>query len=192
MRNGGNEFKRDIRMSLQQKALLMLIILLLFFCMMFIITTSIIIKKTEDDFKARTSETAVNNVVSTIRASLVNYNYLTRLIMLNDRVVSYLKMKETDRETIYDARESINEIQSLYSYIDSVYIFRNDGEHVSTGIGEYTIEINSIERSNILEARGATVISINGNGTIRKKEVNRYLLCHVQYMILIHKSFWVC
>ncbi|MGB8454612.1 MAG: sensor histidine kinase [Anaerocolumna sp.] len=156
-------------MSLQQKALLMLIILLLFFCMMFMITSSIIIKKTEDDFKARTSETAVNNVVSTIRASLVNYNYLTRLIMLNDRVVSYLKTEKTDREKIYDAREGINEIQSLYSYIDSVYIFRNDGEYVSTGIGEYSIDINSVERSNILDARGTIVISINGNGTIRKK-----------------------
>lgn len=156
------------------------------------ITTSIIIKKTEDDFKARTSETAVNNVVSTIKASLVNYNYLTRLIMLNDRVVNYLKTEETDREKIYDAREGINEIQSLYSYIDSVYIFRNDGEHVSTGIGEYSININSVERSNILDARGTTVISINGNGTITKKEVSRCLLCHVQYMILIHKSSWVC
>ena len=169
MRHGGYRLKRDFRISLQQKALVMLIILLLFFCMMFMITTSIIIKKTEDDFKARTSETAVNNVVSTIRASLVNYNYLTRLIMLNDRVVSFLKEKETDREKKYEAREGINEIQSLYSYIDSVYIFRNDGEHVSTGIGEYSIDINDVERSKILDARGATVISINGNGTIRKK-----------------------
>lgn len=168
MRHGGNRLKRDIRMSLQQKALLMLIILLLFFSMMFMITSSIIIKKTEDDFKARTSETAVNNVVSTIRASLVNYNYLTRLIMLNGRVVSYLKAKEPDREKSNDAKEGINEIQRLYSYIDSVYIFRNDGKNVSTGIGEYTVDIKS-ERSNILEARGAVVISINGNGTISKK-----------------------
>ncbi len=169
MRHGGNRLKCDFKMSLQQKALLMLIILLLFFSVMFMITTSIIIKKTEDDFKARTSETAVNNVVSTIRASLVNYNYLTRLIMLNGRVVSFLKAKETDRDKIYEARAGINEIQSLYSYIDSVYIFRNDDVHVSTGIGEYSIDINSSERSNILDARGAIVISINGNGTISKK-----------------------
>ena len=169
MSHGGNGLKRDIRLSLQQKALLMLIILLLFFCVMFMITTSIIIKKTEDDFKARTSETAVNNVVSTIRASLVNYNYLTRLIMLNDSVVSYLKTDKTDREKINEAREGINEIQSLYSYIDSVYIFRNDGEAVSTGIGEYSIDINAEVLSNILDARGTTVISINGNGTISKK-----------------------
>lgn len=168
MRHGGNRLKRNIKMSLQQTTLLMLIILLLFFCMMFMIATSIISKKTEDDFKIRTSETAVNNVVSTIRASLVNYNYLSRLIMVNGKVVSYLKVQEIDKDKIYEARKGIYEIQSLYSKIDSVYIFRNDGEYVSTGIGEYFIDINNLELSNILEARGTTVISINGNGTIRK------------------------
>ena len=175
MRHGSNRLKRDIRMSLQQKTLFMLIILLFFFCIMFMITTSIIIKKTEDDFKIRTSETAVSNVVSTIRASLVNYNYLSRLIMVNDRVVSFLKAGETDRDKIYEARRGIYEIQNLYSYIDSVYIFRNDGKYVSTGIGEYFIDINYAESSNILDARGATVISINGNGTIKKKKGNPFL-----------------
>lgn len=175
MRHGVNRLKRDIRVSLQQKTLLMLIILLLFFCMMFMIATSIISKRTEDDFKIRTSETAVSNVVSTIRASLVNYNYLSRLIMVNDRVVNFLKAVETDKDKIYEARSGIYEIQYLYSYIDSVYIFRNDGEYVSTGIGEYFIDLNSLERSNILDARGTTVISINGNGTIKKNRGKPFL-----------------
>ena len=170
MRHGGKRLKRDFKMSLQQTTLLMLTILLLFFCMMLMIATSIIIRRTEDDFKIRTSDTAVNNVVSTISASLVNYNYLTRLIMVNDRVVNFLKAKETDGDKIYEARSGIYEIQNLYSYIDSVYIFRNDGAYVSTSTrrGEYFIDIDNLERSNILDARGSTVISINGNGTIRK------------------------
>lgn len=168
MRHGVFKSKRDIKMSLQQTTLLMFIILLLFFFMMFMIATSIISKRMEDDFKKRTSETAVNNVVSTIKANLVNYNYLSRLIMLNDRVVSFLKAEQADRDKIYEARQGIYEIQSLYSKIDSVYIFRNDGEYVSTGIGTYFIEISDLERCKILGARGSTIISINGNGTIRK------------------------
>lgn len=175
MRHGGNRSKRDIKMSLQQKILLMLIILLLFFCMIFMITTSIISKRTEEDFNIRTSEAAVNNVVSTIKASLVNYNYLSRMIMVKDRVVSYLKAEETDIDKIYEARKVINEIQSLYGNIDSIYIFRNDGEYVSTGIGVYYTDLSSIERSNILDARGTTVISINGNGTIKKEGAKSFL-----------------
>lgn len=168
MRHGGKRLKHGNKMSLQKTTLLMLIVLLLFFCVTFMIATSIISKRTEDDFKIRTSDTAVNNVVSSIRASLVNYNYLTRLIMVNDKVVNFLKVEVTDKDKIYEAREGIYEIQYLYSYIDSVYIFRNSGEYVSTAQGNYFINISSTERSNILDARGSTVISINGNGTIRK------------------------
>ncbi len=175
MKHGSNRLKRDYKMSLQQTTLLMLIILFLFFCMMFMIATSIISKKTEYDFKVRTSETAVNNVVSTIDASLVNYNYLSRLIMVNSKVVRYLKAKETNNDNTYEARKGIYEIQYLYSNIDSVYIFRNDGEYVSSGQGEYYIDMNSMELSNILEARGTTVISINGNGTIIKKNTEPFL-----------------
>ncbi len=168
MKHSSNRLKRDISMSLQQTTLLTLGLLLLFFCMMFMIATSIISRRTEDDFKRRTSETAVNNVVSNIRASLVNYNYLSRVIMVSDRVVSYLKAEEADNYAIYDAKKGIHEIQNLYSYIDSVCIFRNDGEYVSTGRSAFTINIDDKERSNILEAFGSTVISINGNGTVAK------------------------
>ncbi len=168
MRHCGNRLKRDFRMSLQQTTLLIFAILLLFFCTMFMKTTSMISKKTEDDFKKRTSETAVNNVVSSVKASLVNYNYLTRLIMINPKVTRYLNAKKIDNDIIYEARSGIYEIQSLYSYIDSVYIFRNDEQYVSTKHGEYIIDIKNAERFNILKARGASIISINGNGMIRK------------------------
>lgn len=175
MRRGSKKSIREIKMSLQQTTLLMLAALLLFFCMMFMIATSIITQKTEEDFKIRTSEIAVNNVVSTIKASVVNYNYLTRLIMVNTNVVRYLKTNELDKDKTYEARKGIYEIQSLYSYIDSVYIFRNDGEYVSTGIGEYCVEMTLTERNKILEARGSTVISINGNGTISKNKSRPFL-----------------
>ncbi len=175
MRHSGNRSKRNIEMSLQQTILLMLVILLLFFCMMFMIATSIISKRAEEDFNKRTSETAVNNVVFTINASLVNYNYLSRMIMVKDSVVSYLKAEEADLDLIYKARKGIYEIQTLYSYIDSVYIFRNDGEYVSTGFGVYDTDLNSTERSNILDGRGSTVISINGNGTIKKEGAEPFL-----------------
>ncbi len=169
MMHGGNKTKRDVKMSLQQTTLLMLFILLLFFCMMFVIATFIVIKKTEDDFKIRTSETAVNNVVSTIKASLENYNYLSRRIMVTDSVVRFLKAKELNGDLKYEARWGISVIQSLYGNVDSVYIMRKDGKSISTGIGTYSINMNSVERSNILNARGATVFSINGNGTFMKR-----------------------
>ena len=106
---------------------------------------------------------------------MVNYNYLSRLIMVNSRVVKYLKTNELDKDKTYEARRGIYEIQYLYSYIDSVYIFRNDGEYVSTGQGTYFVDLNSLERSKILDAHGTPVISINGNGTIKKDKSKPFL-----------------
>jgi len=160
--------KHNRRLSLQRTALLMLIILLLFFGMMFLVATSIISKKTEEDFSKRSSEIAVNNVVSTVKSTLRNYNYLSRLIMINDQVVHYLKVNKVNQDKMYEAKRGIGQIQSLYSNIDSVCLFRNKKDYICTGQGRYTIRLGSGERDKILHAKGATVISINGNGSIQK------------------------
>lgn len=164
----GNRLKRDTKLSLQQKTLVMLIILLFFFFTMFMVATYIISNKAEQDFQIRTSDTAVNNVASNIISSLENYNYILRRIMVNDSVVSFLHAKVIDKSMQYEARMVIYGTYSMYNNIDSVYIFRNDGERVSTGQGKYEVNINSTERTKILDARGTTVVSINGNGTIKK------------------------
>jgi two-component system sensor histidine kinase YesM len=174
MRLGNKRLIHDNKMSLQQATMLMLAILLLFFCMMFMIATTIITNKTEEDFKIRTSETAVNNVVSTVRASLVNYNTLSRLIMLNSRVVKFLKTDEVDKDKTYEARRGIYELQTLYRYVDSVFVFRNDGTYANTGEGKYYVDLDSAERNRIVEARGTPVISINGNGTIIKENLGPF------------------
>lgn len=88
--------------------------------------------------------------------------------MVNDNVVNFLKSEKTGKDKIYEARKGIYEIQNLYSYIDSVYILRNDDTYVSSGIGDYYIDLTSLERSEIFAARGSTLISINGNGSIKK------------------------
>ena len=175
MRYVKKENKRSGRKSLQSAMLVLMAILLLFFCAMFSVFTYIIAKNAEDDFKVRTSETAVNNAAATIKASVVNYNCLTRLLMVNERIVNFLKAENPDNDITYEARRGIYEIQNLYSYIDSVYIFRNDGGYVSTERAEYVIDMESAEHQRILDAIGSTVVSVNGNGMI-KKHVDEQLL----------------
>ena len=136
MKHGDVKKKRDAKMSLQKKTLLMFTILMLSFCIVFTIATSIISKRTEEDFKVRTAETAVNNVSSTIKERIVNYNYLSRLIMTDDNVVEYLKAYKVNKEMGNNARDSIAEVISLYSNINSVHIFRNNGKCISTTPGE--------------------------------------------------------
>ncbi len=162
--------KGNTRKTLQKTIVALVGILIGLFIVLFAISTFIIGKKSNDEFKKQTAETAVNNAVYTLEGSLTNYNYLTRLLMVNERIVEYLKAEEPTRDQIYEARHGIYEIQNLYSYIDSVYIFRNDGEYVGTERAVYEIDMESEEKDHILEAFGSTVITINGNGMIIKSD----------------------
>lgn len=159
---------RNGEKSLQSTTLVLMGILLLFFGVMFSVFTYIVIQNAEDEFKTRTSETALNNVVVAVNAGLVNYNCLTRMLMVDDRIIEFLKADKPDIDMIYEARSGIYEIQNFYSYIDSVYVFRNDGQYVSTEQRKYNINMDCEEYERIQDAIGSTVFSINGNGMVEK------------------------
>lgn len=168
MRDKDSDRERYGRKSLRRQTMALLIAVLSFFCAIFSATMYAIERNTENDYKIRASEKAVNNAVAAINASLMNYNCLTRLMMVNDRIVAYLKTQDVNNDLIYEARRGIYEIQNLYSNIDSVYIFRMDGMYVSTERAQYEINMECEEVERILEARGSAVVSINGNGMITK------------------------
>lgn len=168
MRSNNPDRQRHGRKSLQRQTTVLLVTVVSFFCIIFSVTTYIIERNTENDYKIRTSEKAVNNAVAAINASLMNYNCLTRLMMVNDRIVAYLKSQDVNNDLTYEARRGIYEIQNLYSNIDSVYIFRMDGMYVSTERARYEINMECEEVERILAARGSAVVSINGNGMITK------------------------
>ncbi len=165
--------KRKNYKSLKQKTLGFFVILFCFFSIVFVASFSIILRRTNIDYRERASETAVNNVVSMANSTIQNYNYISRLIMVNDRVVSFLKCEEADKSMSYDARIGMYEILNHHgniNYIESVYIFRNDGAYANTGKNEYIIDMESEGWQYILGADGAKTLSINGNGVIMKKD----------------------
>lgn len=159
--------------SLKQKTLAFYIILFGFFTIVFVASFSIILRRTNINYRTKASEKAVNNVASMVNSTIQNYNYISRLIMVNDRVVSFLKCEEADKSMSYEARMGMYEILNHYgniNYIESAYIFRNDGDYANTGKNEYIIDMESDGWQYILKADGAKTLSINGNGVIMKKD----------------------
>ncbi len=154
--------------SLKKDTLVLFIILLLFFCLVFALAAYIVGDNASRDYRIRTAETAVQNVERTIYTNLVNYNYLTRLLMVDESIVTYLKADEITQDMLYEARKGIYSIQNLYSYIDSVFVFRLDGQSASTERSPYYIDEHGEEYERIMAARGSTIVAINGNGMIHK------------------------
>lgn len=165
--------KTEINKSLRKKTMLLLICMFALFALVFILSFRVMLRRTNNDFRTKASETAVNNVVSNIESAVDTYNYISRLIMVNERVVSYLHADNANKSMSYEARMGMYEILNMYtdiSYIESVYIFRLDGNYANTGKGEYVIDTNVEEWERILEAEGGKVISVNGNGMMKKTD----------------------
>lgn len=165
--------KTKSKISLRQKFMRLLGFILIFFTLVFLISFSIIRRKEDDDFKVRTTETAVENVVSFLNSSMDNYNYISRLIMMNESVNNFLNAGEVNKSLSYEARMGMYEILNMssnISYIESVYIFRSDGEYANTGKGEYTIAMEHPEWERIYDSRGGKIISVNANGMFQKND----------------------
>ncbi len=159
--------------SLRKKSMLLFTAMILAFILVVVISTLLIRTRTDRDTRQRTAGTAVNNVVSMLNSSVENYNYISRLIMVNNRVTSFLKTDDPNKSMIYEACMGMYEIINMYSsisYIDSIYIFRNDGVYSNTGKKEYIVDYDSPEWDRILDAKGARVLSVDGNGMLKRAD----------------------
>lgn len=159
--------------SLRSQTLFMFTSLLCLLAFTFLMASFVVSIRAESEYREETSQMAVNNVASNVVTSIDTYNYISRLIMVNERVVSFLQAEEANKSMSYEARMGMYEILNMYnniSYVESVYIFRKDMLYAHTGKGEYLIDENSAEWERILNEKGGKVVSVNGNGMMKKTD----------------------
>lgn len=159
--------------SLKRRTLLVIAVLLLSFGLLFaVIYTSMVQSMTEEREKKAVKLT-LNNAFSNIHAALDGYSDMSRLIMLNSDVAEFLTSRTKAAHLASRARTGIYSITNIYSYVDSVYLFRLDGESINTGQGITLLNSRLMQspswREPLLRAKGAAVIMINGDGAIYKR-----------------------
>lgn len=149
-------------------------LLLSVFCVIMVASYGVIMTKAAVDNEISSSELAMTSISKNIKVSLDRYKEMSRLIMLNAEVVQFLRDSGTGRA--YNATQvlgGIISITNIYSNVDSVYVYRMDGESVrSTGGGVMRVEESLIKTSGwnkpLLEANGGMVLMINGGGAFAK------------------------
>lgn len=138
----------------------------------FVVSTAIINSRAQRDYQIRESETLITGVINSIQSNIDNYKDLSRLVMLNDQVIAYLRAENVDKGLSNDAKEGVWNVLNVCRNVDSVYIIRNDGSYMTTGKGIYEVNIDLIQddswKNPILEERGSVVFGMNGNGAIYK------------------------
>lgn len=151
---------------------LVIVGVLIMFGLAFLMTAFSVFSRSKRDYEIRESETLLTGVAGSITATIDSYKALTRLILMDDDVLLYLRKKEPGHNDSNNAVIGIQKILNVTTDVDSVFIFRNDGDHLTTGKGTYAVDINKIQdwswKHTFTDANGKAFVFIDGNDTIRK------------------------
>lgn len=170
---GKNSKKTANATSIQSSTISLLVVLLCFFCAIFLLSSYIINRHSNDDVRTRTAETAVGNISSYIDSTIEKYNNISRLVMVNDNVVHFLRATAADKDMQYNAKMGIYDVSTVYAapgFIDSIFVIRNDGDYAYTSHVDYIVNQSDSVKEELLAAKGSNVISINCDGMIRRAD----------------------
>lgn len=166
--------KNNNDVSLSKRLWYVLIMMLLVIILCFAIALVYISSRSKINYEKTESETRITAVKSSIQADIQNYKGLSRLIMLNDEVMYLLRADKVDAGLKNDAHYGVMDILNAVENVDSVFVFRNDMEYMSTGKGKYLLDLNRMNEEEwknfILGKRGGAVFSMNGNSALYKKD----------------------
>lgn len=145
----------------------------LIFSIVFVLSLLAVVRETRNNNEMRESETVINSVAGNIHANIDNYKDLSRLIMLNKQVTTFLRADTVDSGIINDTKYGIMDVLNVSVNLDSVFIIRNDGFYASTGRGEYDISFIMMDSEEwltpITEKRGGAILLTNAGGAIHRK-----------------------
>lgn len=165
-----NTNKKQNNRSLENRTRIVLAFSMLIFGTAFLISILAISARNRWDYGITESETVINAMASSIQANIQNYKDISRLIMLDGEVRTFLNTEEPDNGLINDARFSVMNILIASDNVDSVFVFRNDHKYMSTGRGEYIVDHNRMKdvfwQEEILVQRGGAVVFMNANNAV--------------------------
>ncbi len=170
--NNTKKNKKTISLSSRLQRVILGIVLIV--TVSFLIAVYIITEKERRDYAVRESESVLRTLSSNVRTDIDNYKELSRLIMTESRLVSFLRadMNDVDISMINDARYGIMDILNVTEGIDTVIVMREDLTMFGTNRFTYTYDSDIIRktawRQDIYNMNGAAIVSLNTNGIAKK------------------------
>lgn len=160
--------------SLSARLRIVLLGIILMVIISFIISTYFIFRKERKDYEIRQSENLLNSLSNNIQSNMKGYLELSRLIMVDDRLVKFLRAKTESVGTgiINDARYGVLDILNVTSNVDSVIVIREDMILMDTNRSAYWYDYEKMSqdlwKEDMLEGIGSADVFINGNNTMAK------------------------
>ncbi len=170
--NNFTKNKKTISLSLRLQRVILGIVLMV--TISFLIAMYILTERERRDYAVRESESILRTLSSNVSTDIDNFKELSRLIMTESRLVSFLRadVNNVDISMINDARYGVMDILNVTEGVDTVIVMREDMIMLGTNRFTYTYDSDAIAemewRSDIYNGKGAAVVSLNTNGIARK------------------------
>lgn len=162
--------KRDSLSSKLRRVLVGIVFILL---LTSLISITVIMRKERRSYAIRESEGILTGLTNNIFSEIERYKELSRLVMVEEKLVVFLRAKSKDVNVgmINEARYGIMNILNVTENVDSVFIFREDGQYLSTALpsnrNAYRVDQEKMGedawREKIVSIKGNAVISVNGD-----------------------------
>ena len=166
--------KRSLSSALTRMILLIVLVILI----AFLISWYLVTENERRKASVQASEGVLMGLSSNISYSIRSYAELSRIIMTDEKLVSFLKAEASTVDTgrINDARYAVMDILNVTEGVDSVMIFREDLILFSTNRFMYRFDMPRLNgeewKADILAARGRAVVSLNNNYVASKPDGN--------------------
>ena len=165
-----NRRARSLSFRLQRLVLgIVLLVIISFLASVFWIT-----ERERRDYSIRESENVLKTLSSNISSDIQSYTEISRLVMTEDSLVNFLRADASavDISMINDARYGIMDILNVTEGVDTIIVMREDYIMLSTNRFTYKYDYDLMQqdswKQDILDAKGAAVVSLNSNGVAHK------------------------
>ena len=168
--NEQNKISKSLSFRLQRLVLgIVFVVIVSFLASMLWIT-----ERERRDYSIREAENVLKTLSSNISSDIQSYTEISRLVMTEDRLVNFLRADDSsvDISMINDARYGIMDILNVTEGVDTIIVIREDYIMLSTNRFTYKYDYDLLQddtwKKDILDKKGAAVVSLNSNGVAHK------------------------
>ncbi len=159
-------------MKLKHKVRFLFLVILTIYLVALFLIFAFVLRKQIYAYAIENNKKSIYTIGSSLTAEIEKVNNYSRLLLTNQRVLSYLTGQPDQNLSDYsNAIYGIYDIQNAYPEASSVFVFRNDGSYLTVGKGVTYVD-EELFRSEewmkeINEKDGGFVLRVNGDGVFR-------------------------
>ncbi len=166
--------KQKIKQKLTKTLWWIVCIALLLFLICFLISAIVIIQRSLKAYELREADNAVTAMAASTQAKLDSYKEISRLILLEPKVIAFLEDEHPSEAQEAAAQTAIRRVPGIFEHIDSLFLFREDNRYITSSTDEYRLDMKAFSdarwQNSIRNGSSTSAVVINGGGTICRKD----------------------